>query len=211
VSEFACLLLAGAALGGCGDQEGKGIALGTPPPFAIPPAPATATLEPCDSVDAPGPVGFLADGRPVVAQWVDVAAGGNSSAPGGLVRAWDPATNALQDLFLAYWWGAEPGFLRTSYDGHRIYALSGLSLQVYDVDLGALRPVPAAQSAVSISDDGRFFLDASLVRYTTAGVRDFDFGAQLPAEIQPQVGPSPALSSAGNAVASWRATRRPAS
>jgi WD40 repeat protein len=190
---------------GCGDQEGKGIALGTPPPFAIPSAPATATFQPCDSISSPAAVGFLADGRLAVFQGVSAAVGGpgNPSRPAGLVRAWDPATDALQDLFYTDWWDSVLllGFMHTSYDGQRIYALiTGQSPQVYDVDLGVLRPQVAAQSAVSISDDGRFFLDASLVRYTTAGVQDFDFRAQLPAEIQPQSGPA-ALSSAGNAVA----------
>jgi WD40 repeat protein len=196
------------ALVGCGGSitsspngAGTGIVLSPPPPFAIAAAPASATYETCDSLSPPFPIGFLADGRAAVGQYVRLPDRGAA-----LVRAWDPRTNTLERLFIA---SATPNngsddMLRIDRDGRRIFDVRFEQLKVYDV---ARRGFLTGEAAVpvgvrAVSDGGNFVLDGDLRRYTASGEVDFDFKPLLPAEVPfSQRRLHLALSFAGDAVA----------
>jgi WD40 repeat protein len=207
------LLAGGAATGvvvalvGCGGSitsppngAGTGIVLSPPPPFAIAAAPASATYEACDSLSPPFPIGFLADGRAVVGQYVrEVSRGGT------LVRAWDPRTNTLERLFAAS--ASANGFedsLRIDHDGRRIFDITSEEFRVYDVARrGFLTGEAVPVSVGAVSDSGNFVLDGELRRYAASGELDFDFKPLLPPEVRyvsAQRGPL-ALSFAGDAIA----------
>jgi WD40 repeat protein len=195
------------ALVGCGGSStsppngaGTGIVLSTPPPFAIAAPPASATYEACDSLSQPFPIGFLADGRAVVGQYIRELSRG-----GTLVRAWDPRTNTLERLFVAL---ASPnGFensLRIDHDGRRIFDITSEEFRVYDVARRGFLTGEAIPVRVrAVSDGGDFVVDGDLRRYTASGEPDFDFKPLLPAEVRQSAEQDLplALSFAGDAVA----------
>jgi hypothetical protein len=203
--------LCAGALIGCGDgsltsppDAGTGIVLTQPPPFSIPTAPAAADLRLCDANTAwPWAIGFLSDGRAVVGVRVDRGGVGAT-----LVAAWDPRTNALDNLFVSP--ARQPssketiGPLVVSTDGKRIFEiLATESYRVYDVAAAALlsnQSIPIDVTA--ISGDGNFVLDAGLRTHAADSTPAVDFGALVPGDVRlPGFPLLEALSFNGEAVA----------
>jgi WD40 repeat protein len=166
------------------------------PPFSIPDAPRAGSLRPCGTTVEPMPVGFSQDGRVLMAQSL-----GSSRTR---VRAWDPATNALEDIFTAE--GVEFTSrlsITTSQSGDRIVVNDGSSFHIFDCSRRRFvtdAPVPIAIHGVS--GDGHFVIDRDLVRRNALGAEPFDFGALLPTGLHSLPDPGLiALSPIGDAVA----------
>ena len=170
------------------------------PPFSIPDAPATGSLRPCGTTAEPMPLGFSQDGRALLAQQISMSQ--------TLVRAWDPATNALEDIFTTEsGWITRGAPITTSQDGDRVIVRGGARgfewFRIFDWGRRRFltdRPVQVAIE--SASGDGQFVVDSSLVRWNAIGAEPFDFYALLPADLH--ILPDPgliALSPSGDAVA----------
>jgi hypothetical protein len=158
------------------------------PPFSIPDAPRTGSLRPCGTMSEPMPVGFLPDGRALIAQSI-----GSSQM---LIRAWDPATNGLEDIF-----ATESAHVTMSQNGDRLIVDGGGLFRIFD--LGQRRFVtdaPVPGTIASVSGDGQFVIDNDLVRRKATGAEPFDFAALLPPGLHFIPGMI-ALSPSGDAVA----------
>jgi WD40 repeat protein len=170
------------------------------PPFSIPDAPEKGSLRPCGTTAEPMPVGFLQDGRALIAQQI-----GSSKT---LVRAWDPATNALEDIFTTEsGWVTRGAPITMSQDGDRVIVRGGArGFEWFRIfDWGRRRFVtdsPVQVAIESASGDGQFVIGSDLVRWNAVGAEPFNFYALLPADLH--VLPDPgliALSPSGDAVA----------
>lgn len=180
---------------------------GLPPPLtplSIPPAPASGNLRLCGSTAALLPIGFLPDGRAVIAQYAEPRV--------TLIRAWDSEANALETLMTL---GASdrsgipyPAHeLRIANDGHLIaIASDATGFEVYNVSDGKLLTqffTYPRTMIVDVSADGWWAIDTSLKRWDvrdTAGGAPFDFRALLPSGVA--FSPSSvSMSPSGNAVA----------
>jgi hypothetical protein len=190
------------AAGGCSSRDGadpgSGIVICPVPEFSVPVTTQTGQLVPCDSISLPEPLGFLADGRPVVAQTF-----GREHV---LVRSWDVASDDIETLFVARQGPFSPRhYLRVSDDGKTIVEIpesDPAGFRVYDVERRQLvSPQPIAIAVAAVSADGRFVLDGNLRRFTTDGAPDFDFAPLVPKDAAVPFNARKALSPAGDAIA----------